>query len=97
MITLTASKPEEPGQNRLYFIAILDDTFSQIAWKVHQKDGDIKRLIFAKTEAGAIRRSRLLKTIPKDQLVVERARYADGLKNDIYRLHDAMRANGWRV
>lgn len=97
MSTLTASKPEEPEQNRLYFLTVLDDTFSQIAWKVQRQDGTSKRLMFAKTEAGAIRRSRLLKTIPKDQLVAERAPYADGLKNDIYQLHDAMRANGWRV
>lgn len=75
----------------------IKDFFSQKAWELNDQKGLNKRLIFAETEAGAIRKSRLLKIVPKEQLEVKRAPYGDGLKNEVYKLRDAMRENGWNV
>lgn len=90
---LMGEMPERKGR----LTGWIADLFSQKAWHLQDKNGRNKRLMFAETEAGAIRKSQLLKSVPAEELVVNRAPYADGLKNDIYRLRDAMRANGWNV
>lgn len=73
------------------------DMKSQRAWEVTDKDGKNKRLIFADSELGAVKRSNMRKDNPEKVFKVQRAEYADGLKYDVYTLVDVMRTNGWAV
>ncbi|WP_442638026.1 hypothetical protein [Rossellomorea marisflavi] len=75
----------------------LIDLRSQTGWEVTDGKNQNKRLIYAETELGAIKGSGLLRQCPSNELHVRRAHYADGLKNDIYKLVDVMRENGWKV
>lgn len=75
----------------------LMDWRSQTGWEVTDGQDQNKRLIYAETEMGAIKGSGLLRDHPVHELHVRRAPYADGLKNDIYKLVEVMRENGWNV
>lgn len=86
-----------PVEGKSFLRMVMENQFSQIAWKVEHEEGHTKRLMYAGSQEGAVRRSRLAKKYPREELVVERATYADGLKNDVYQLRDVMRANGWNV
>lgn len=70
---------------------------SQIAWHVKEDLSKQQRLIYAKDEASAIRKSRLDKEKSFTDVQVERAPYADGLRDDVYALRESMRQNGWNV
>lgn len=86
-----------PSEGKSFLRLVMENQFSQTAWKVQHEEGHTKRLMYAESEEGAVLRSRLAKKYPREDLVVERATYADGLKNDVYQLRDVMRANGWNV